>query len=152
MFAFVPKTDSEINDIQNRGLLKDGVYPFIVKDIKATFSQKSGNEMLEVRLGIMDEQGHERNLRDYLMATETMIFKLKHFCETLGLEEDYAKGNINPFVCVGRSGKVIVATQKGQAKDDGTGYYPDKNSVRDYVKQEVLQKVEKAPFDDDIKF
>lgn len=152
MFAFVPKTDLEIQNVQNRALLTDGVYPFLVKDVKITIS-KSGNEMLEVQLNVIDREANGRSIRDYLMATDTMIFKLKHFCDTIGMSEDYAKGNINPFKCVGRSGKVIIATQKGNAKDDGSGYYPDKNTVKDYVKQEAVQKEEKAPFiDDDIKF
>ncbi len=152
MFSFNPLSDDQINALQNRGLLADGVYPFTVKAIEQSHS-KSGNAMLKVRLGILAAEGDERNIIDYLVATEQMMFKLKHFCEAVGLEDNYAKGNFSPSDCINRSGRVRIGVQKGGAKDDGSGFYPDKNSVKDYVKLELVPKVDdKPPFDDDIKF
>lgn len=153
-FSFNPLSDEQINAIQNRGLLADGVYPFCVKSIEQRHS-KSGNPMLQVRIGVLANADDERNIFDYLLATEQMMFKLKHFCESIGLEEKYAKGNFSPADCINRSGRVRIGVQKGGAKEDGSGFYPDKNSVKDYVKlDEKVAEIAKVDpdFNDDIKF
>lgn len=152
-FVFASKTDEQINAIQNRALLPDGIYPFTVKKISQETS-KTNNAMLKILIGVIDKDGQERNIIDYLVATDEMIFKLKHFCETIGFETEYTKGAFDPLKCLNRSGLVKVGTQKGGAKPDGSGYYPDKNSVKDYVKSEKKSVLEddKPPFDDDIKF
>jgi hypothetical protein len=149
MFLFNPKTDEEIHAIQNQGLMADGIYSFRVKAV-TTSQSKSGNNMLEVVLGVMDNDSNERNIRDYLVATDKMIFKTKHFCEAIGFEKEYASGKFDPMKCIDRSGKLVIATQKGGAKDDGSGYYPDKNIVRDYVKSEPIAANDFL--NDDIKF
>lgn len=149
MFAFNPKNDAEIQAIQNRHLLANGVYSFRVKEIIQKVS-KSNNPMLEVKMGIVDSNGEERNLTDYLMATENMIFKFKHFCESLGLEKEYESGQLDPAKCIGRTGKCKIGLQKGNLKDDGSGYYPDKNSIQDYI---IVQEVKVDPtLNDDIQF
>ncbi len=153
-FSFNPLSDEQINALQNRDLLADGIYPFTVKSIEQQES-KSGNPMLKVRIGVMPKEGEERNIFDYLVSTEQMMFKIKHFCETIGLEDKYTKGNFAPIDCLNRSGKVKIGVQKGGPKPDGSGFFPDKNSVKDYVKlgEEVAKeaKVEEE-FNDDIKF
>jgi len=150
MFAFITKSDEEILAIQNRGLLEEGVYPFIVKEVVQTVS-KSQNPMLEVKIGVLDKDG-QRVITDYLVAMDSMIFKLKHFCETLGFEKEYKDGKLDPAKCVGRSGSVLIGIKKGDAKRDGSGFYPDKNNVRDYVKPEAKPAQVDPEFNDDIKF
>jgi hypothetical protein len=149
MFSFDSKTDEQIADIQNRKLLTDGIYPFIVKTYEPRIS-KTGNSMLEIMVGVLDSEGNERNIKDFLLATDTMIFKLKHFCEAIGMHKEYAAGRFDPAKCLGRTGKCVIGLQKGNEKPDGTGYYPDRNSIKDYVKAEMVE--DKPPFDDDIKF
>lgn len=152
-FSFIPRTDAEIQDIKNRKLLSEGIYPFIVREVSPEVS-KSNNPMLKVRLGIIDNQGNERSIIDYLLATDEMIFKLKHFCESIGFEEEYSKGSFDPLKAIGRSGSAKIGIQKGNIRNDGT-LFDDKNSVRDYVKTEFVQKkpVEIAPpLNDDIAF
>lgn len=150
-FVFVPKSDTEIHEIQNRSLLPEGIYPFLVKDIVESTSSK-GNAMLEILLSFIDTNGGERNIKDYLTATDQMIFKLKHFCDAIGLAEDYAKGSVITQKCIGRSGKASIGTQKGNAKPDGTGYYPDKNNVKDYIKTENVQNSILPDLNDPIPF
>ncbi len=131
VFAFSPKSDQEIDAIQNRGLLADGIYPFQVAEIISRTS-KSNNPMLEVKLKVRD--GNDvRLITDYLLTSDTMIFKLKHFCEAIGLLPEYEKGQLDPKACLNRSGSVKIGTQKGNPKPDG-GFYPDKNNVKDYAK------------------
>lgn len=153
-FSFIPKNDEEINAIQNIALLEQGIYSFVVKQIEQQIS-KANNSMLEIRIGVIDKDGGERNITDYLLATPQMIYKLKHFCEAIGMEDKYSEGSFEPTDFINRSGKVKIGIEKGAPKKDGSGFYRDKNNVIDYIKAEVKSKnVEKIEddFDDDIKF
>lgn len=131
-FRFNPKTDEEINAIQNQALLPDGVYSFFVKGIEEQVS-KTGNQMLKLRLLVIGHDKSERYINDFLLITDKMIFKLKHFCETIGFEKEYLAGMFDLRQCINRSGRARIGIQKGSAKEDGSGYYPDKNAVKDYV-------------------
>jgi hypothetical protein len=150
-FNFKPMSDQEIDAYLNRELLKEDVYPFMVKGVEQKISN-SGNPMLKIHLGVMHE-GEERNIIDYLVATDQMMFKIKHFCEAIGVEDLYNSGTISPDACLKRSGKAKIGIQKGGPKENG-GFYPDKNSVKDYIKCEVSQikKPDQDEFNDDIKF
>lgn len=151
MFEFSPKTDAEIEAIKNQGLLTDGVYSFVVKEVEPGVSQ-SNNQMLKVKLGVLDNAGNERNLIDYLVATDKMIFKLKHFCESIGIEDKYSQGKFSPSDCINRCGRAKIGVQKGRMMPDGSGFYPDKNDIKDYVKVVDVTPKADLPFNDDIKF
>jgi hypothetical protein len=125
---FQPKSESEI---QSMNLLQDGVYPFEVVEAHDRIS-KSGNDMIELKLKLWDSEGHERIIFDYLL--EKMAYKLRHFAEISGLLDKYESGEINYLDCLHKTGNVEITIQKGQQKNEG-GYYPDKNSVKDYVKK-----------------
>ena len=145
-FNFNALSNEQINDLQNEDLLPEGDYSFTVITTEEQFS-KSGNSMLKVRLKIVSAEHGERTIYDYLVNTPKMMFKIKHFCEAIGLEEQYSKGNFSANDCIDRSGKVTIGVQKGNAKPDGSGFYPDKNSVQDYVKSDSVV-VKKAPAED----
>jgi len=132
MFSFAPLSDLEIEELQNENLLKEGIYPFIVRSYEVKTSQ-AGNEMIKLRLGILDENDKERSVFDYLVFTKKMMFKVKHFCETIGFTEEYAAGKFDPMKMVNKKGRAYISVQKGNAKEDGSGYYPDKNNIKDYV-------------------
>ena len=155
MFEFVSKSDEEIQEIQNRDLLPKGTYAFIVKEIKEGQSKK-GDPMLTVRLSVIDNENRARNIFDYLVCTEKMMFKFKHFCEALGLEEDYKNNKLDTLKCIDRSGLCKVDIQKGGMKEDGSGFYPDKNSVQDYIKESIAKPStevkSETDFNDDISF
>lgn len=147
-FSFRPRTNEEIAVLRNN-LLQPGEYPFIVKDIKPMVS-KQMNPMMQVTLEVLSPAGSRHIIIDYLLDTDKMCYKIKHFLESIGLEDKYQKGHINFAECFNRAGKVDIAIQKGQPKPDGSGDYPDKNTVKDYIK---LVRVEaKDDFNDEIKF
>jgi hypothetical protein len=154
MFKFPSKTDQQLEDIKNRGLLPDGVYPFRVKS--ASLGQSNaGNEMISLVIGVVFE-GEERNIKDWLVSMDTMIYKIKHFCEAVGLEDKYLAGEFGLDDCSHKTGYVRLGIQKGKPRDDG-GMFPDKNSVADYVKpSEVPEGTAKVgidpTFNDDIPF
>lgn len=154
MFAFDTLTDEEILAVKNEGLLPEGAYAFVVRGIKAKISQ-AGNPMLEVQLGILDKDGNERSIFDYIVASRKMMFKLKHFCDALGMSAEYAEGKFDPMKCIGKKGAALVMIQKGNMKEDGTSY-PDKNAIKDYAKASKPAandvKGHHAEFNDDIKF
>ena len=100
---------------EDEGLLADGTYPFEVKTASDQYS-KTGNEMIKVMLLV----NGETIVFDYLI--EAMKFKLKHFCEAVGL--DYS-GNLEASDCEGKCGRVKIVI-----KEDGFG---KKNEVKDYI-------------------
>lgn len=153
VFSFVPKTDAEITELQNRDLLPDGIYSFIVRNATLGVS-KANNSMFIVQLAIVHETGSVRIIKDFLIANEEMIFKLKHFCEAIGLEEDYRNGALILEKMNGRSGQLKLGIQKGKQKEDKSGFYPDKNNVKDYIKGTVEQKTlaNEAPLNQDVPF
>lgn len=138
MFKFDSKTDEQIQAMKESTLLEAGEYSFEVRAVTQTVS-KSGNQMLEVLLGITDKNGEVRTIKDYLMAIDSMIFKLKHFCEAIGLSEEYKAGNLDVMKCFDRTGRCKVNVQKGKLKSDGSGYYDDKNGILDYIKSDGTQ-------------
>jgi hypothetical protein len=81
-----------------------------------------------------------------------MIFKIKHFCEAIGLEEDYTNGALNLQKMIGRSGQLKLGIQKGKKKDDSDDFYPDKNNVKDYIKSEQKTLANEAPLNQDVPF
>ena len=142
---FNPKTEQEI---QSMGLIEEGSYPFEVIESQDRLS-KSGNEMIELKLKIWDSLGRERQCFDYLL--EAMAFKLRHFCEAVGLLDKYEAGNLQAGDCIGRSGTLELTIQAGKQKPEG-GYYPDKNSVKDYIKKESSTTTDDTMLNDEVPF
>lgn len=143
---FTPKTEQEL---QAMALVEPGEYSFqVIEALDQT--AKSGNEMIKLKLKIWDNMGRERLIFDYVL--EAMAFKLRHFCDATGLTEKYEAGELRASDCPGRAGKLDLSLETGKQKPEG-GYYPDKNSVKDYIKSDgvVAKPVEAAKdeFQDD---
>lgn len=150
-FNFTPLSDVQINSMSTKELLPNGIYPFIVREVIQGYS-KTGNSMLEVKIGVIVGPKEIRVLTDYIVASEKMMFKLKHFCDTLGLEDKYIAGCIEPKDCINRSGKVKIGVEKGRPRDDGQGVFADRNKVVDYVKPEAQMGNVDPQFNDVINF
>lgn len=145
-FSFNPLSDEQIIALSNQNLLPDGDYDFEVVNAVSSYSD-AGNAMIKVTLSV--KCGKEaRIITDYLVASEKMMFKLKHFCESIGLENEYKSGNFLVSGCITRVGRAKIVLEKGKPRKDGDGFYQDKNAVKDYI---VLLKVVED-FNDDIKF
>ena len=130
-FRFKVMTDSELNN-----LLPEGVYSFEVNKSTRKVS-KSGNDMAELGLVVWDASGKSHYLRDWLVFSDASlsIRKIKHFCDAVGLQESYKKGEL-PEDLERLSGKVKIGIEDEQPKADG-GFWPKKNVVMDYVKLSV---------------
>lgn len=123
---YSPKSEQEL---QEQNLILKGIYQFQVIESEDTVS-KAGNEMIKLRLKLWDNEGNERTVYDYL--TEAMLYKLKHFCDIVGLVDKYEAGTLHADDCMYKMGRVSIDIQKGNANPNG-GMYPDKNVVKDYV-------------------
>jgi hypothetical protein len=138
MFQFTPKKDEDF-------MLAVGDANYTV--LKATQKEsKSGNPMIELQLQVWDKNGKEGVIYDYLLNIPSMEHKIKHFCESCGLEDKYNQGCFEDSDCEGKSGKLILFIQK-----DKHGVHPDKAAVKDYLKVDASNAA-KVPFNDDIPF
>lgn len=149
-FIFTPLTDEEINSF---GLLENGIYDFEILKSTRRIS-KSGNPMAELHLRVKNDKGKEQNVFDYLVFSKIPlnIKKLKHFCETTGLEKDYQEGKLREDL-EKLSGKLEIGVQDETANPNG-GFYPRKNIVLDYIAGEPKDKkgVDDLFIDDDLPF
>lgn len=152
-FSFPPMTEEEIKALN---MVEEGIYDFeVVKSTQKT--SKSGNQMIEMQLMIWDKEGKEHVVFDYLVSIKSMMYKIKHFCDTVGLEKEYQRGNFDVTQCEGRRGKAHIVIQSGQPNPAG-GMYADKNAVKDYVMTDKgavkhdSAKNEDYQFSDDIPF
>lgn len=127
---FTPKTDREIAEER---VWPEGEYSFEVTQA-AEYTSKAGNDMIKVMMKVFKPDGTLTLLTDYLF--ESMPHKLKHFFDTTGMEDLYNSGEIQADSAgiyndlTGATGMVKLRIQKS---DD----YPDRNQVKDYVKQDI---------------
>jgi hypothetical protein len=126
------------------GLLPEGQYEAVVKRAEEKVS-KSGNPMIELIVTCFTVTGAKVDVFDYLLSTDDWAWKVRHFCESAGLE--WAGGSLNDHQCVDRNVRVNLSIKKQAG-------YPDKNSVADYLPRPTfaVNAVNRAPEDDDIPF
>lgn len=138
MFSYNPISAQQAEAARKFPMLEPGEYDFQVK--KACYRlSKSNNPMIELTVSVWDKQGKEFTIFDYLISTEKMGWKTRHFCEAVGLEKEYEDRSFNELLCQDKCGKVLITIQKGKPKPDG-GLYPDKNVIDDYLKEEKENK------------
>lgn len=149
-FNFTPKTDEELALMS---VLPDGDYEFSVKKAEDKVS-KSGNPMIELYLEIYGADGGSRFVNDWLVSTDKMTWKIKRFCASVGILDQYDSGNIRPSSLINKNGRATISTEK---KDD----YPPRNRIKDYIKPNGTTPQENPsinpadtslPTDDDIPF
>lgn len=121
------------------GLLEDGEYDAVVK-VSTQKPSKSGNIMAELILDVFDKQGQAHEVKDWLVFSNNMLWKLKHFCESAGLEKEYQAEQFHPGMAVNQHVRVKIITEIGneipidklQGKPVGSRY-PDRNKIEDYL-------------------
>lgn len=134
-FSFKPQTEEEVLN-----LFKEGIYNFKVKAAEDKISQ-AGNPMIKLTLMVWDNAGNERYVVDYLM--EKLMYKVKHFCDAVGLEKKYAAGAFEASDCINKTAQCKLRIEESD------GYLPQ-NRVQDYLKGEEKAKKEEEPvFDND---
>lgn len=141
-----PKTEQEV---QEMNLLPAGVYDFLISEAEDKQSQK-GNDMAVIKLKIDGDEGRTHTIVDYLVSIESMAYKLRHFAESVGLLEQYEKGDMPAEFMQGRTGKCKLVIQPAK------GEYRAKNTVADYIKSDgaaqPVANFDRADLDDEIPF
>lgn len=138
-------------DIQKLGMIDPGIYDFEVVSAQEEKSKSSGMQQIKLTLLVFDIQGKEHTLFDYLTQHPQMQFKVRHFCEAVGIVDRYNAGDLADQDCMNKCGKLEVVIQKGKPKKEG-GYYADKASVKDYIPidENSVEVVSKKSFDDEM--
>lgn len=141
-------------------LLEDGEYDAVVK-VATRSTSRSGNVMADMSLAVFDKAGNSHDIRDFLVFTEKMLWKVKHFCDSSGQEKLYLDEKFTPEDASNQHVRVKVRTQAGNeipfeklnGKPVGSKY-PDKNVIDDYLvgKSNVIGKPEDEFINDSIPF
>lgn len=158
--AFSYQVLSEQEAIEERfNLLKEGEYDAVIT-VSHDKQSSSGNPMMDMTLQVFDAQGKARDVRDFLVFTKTMMWKVIHFADSAGLLPQYEQGKLCSECAVGQRVRVKINIEEGseipadklKGKPAGSKY-PDKNKVDDYVKKDdqkpLAQAAEDDPFADD---
>lgn len=149
---FTPKSEEELAAFP---VWDDGEYSFEIlssvkfgsKEYKTCDRQdKNQNDMLQLVVNVFNDNDEKKAIVDYL-STGSRIgeMKLRHAAVACGLLPQYLSGELNAEDFIGKAGKVKLYTQKGKAKDDGSGFWPDKNAIGDYVIDDEDQSQDQAP-------
>lgn len=157
---------SEQEAMQERfQLVKEGIYDAVITASQDTCSANSGNPMMDMTVTIYDENGKPHDVRDFLVFTKAMMWKVVHFADSAGITKEYEAGQLCSEVAIGKRVQVKITVEEGseipQDKLKGKplgSKYPDKNKVEDYIKKSdqgatAAPSENPAPFtDDDIAF
>lgn len=103
--------------------------------------------MVKVKLNVHGP-GFDSHVFDYF-SDWFSEFKLKHFCESVGIEDDYQNGEVDPSrnAWEGKQGFVKIEIE------EASGNYAEKNSVSDYLESDSrADKPEKPEGVDDVPF
>lgn len=142
-----------------RNVLPDGDYPFSIEEIieKKTKGgldkdgkEKVINPMLELHLSVLDINGREKKMRDWVILDGEMAHRFRHLCESTGLLEKYDNLTVTARDLLGKNG---VAKLKSKEFIDNNGETRKGNYVVDYVKPgSYINKPAEVNFniDDDI--
>lgn len=141
-------------------LLKEGIYEGVITASQDKTSSK-GSPMMDMTVTVFDEHGKSCDVRDFLVFTKAMMWKVVHFADSANIMADYETGRLCSEVAINQRVKVKVVIEQGgeipvdklNGKPIGTRYF-DKNKIEDYIKRESKPAQDNPePFiDDDIAF
>lgn len=122
-------------------LLKEGIYDAVVTASQDTVSSK-GSPMMDITLSVYDENGNTHDVRDFLVFTKQMMWKIVHFAQSAGIMNLYQNGRLCSDTAINKRVQVKLTVEQGgeipqdklKGKPVGTRYF-DKNKVEDYIKQ-----------------
>lgn len=132
---FAPKSEQEIAMSSGDSLWPKGNYSFEVLKAENAKSKSSGADMIHLTLKVYNKEGKSKLVDDYLL--EKVAYKLKHFCEAVGLNKHYEKGTLDAADCQGKGGTVKLKIGKPN------GDYAAKNEVNDYLTEGDAKEEEK---------
>lgn len=131
---------SEQEAIQERfQLLKEGEYDAVIKHSEDKQSA-SGNPMMDMTLAVFDENGRSHDVRDFLVFTKSMMWRVIHFAKSADLIKEYEGEKLCSKTAANKSVRIKLVVKEGnlipedKLKDKPSGSrYPSKNKVADYL-------------------
>lgn len=120
---------TELED-QMRFLFDKGEYPFSVTKIERKPTQKGDCEMLAIELTVMNDQGRELKVKDWIRFDEDWAWKFRHFAYTCGLGDKYEDDTIDTDDFKNKNGVVKL----GHRENEYNGEIRMQNNVVDYIK------------------
>ena len=122
---FTPKSEAELAE---NALLPEGEYTFEILTAEDTQSKSTGNDMLKLSLRIFENGGeNSQRVFDYLVSIDSMIWKIRHFADAIGMLPEYDSGEMLAETLPGRTGKCKIVIQPA------SGQWDAKNAVKDYL-------------------
>lgn len=134
---------SEQEAMQERfQLLKEGEYDAVIKHSEDKQSA-TGNPMMDMTLAVFDENGRAHDVRDFLVFTKSMMWRVIHFAKSASLIKEYESENLCSKTAANKSVRIKLVIEEGslipedklKGKQSGTKY-PSKNKVADYLVKE----------------
>lgn len=128
------------------GLFKRGPGDFEVMTAEEKVS-KSGNPMIELLNKVYDAEGKSRLIKDWLVESEGMAYKTRHYAVSTGQLAQYEKGELRAADQPGKTGRCQIGIEKQEG-------YPDRNNIKDYLvpSGKLIASIPDAELDDDIPF
>jgi hypothetical protein len=122
-------------------LIKAGEYDAVITASKDAVSS-SGNPMMDMTVCVYDNDGNKHEIRDFLVFTKTMMWKVIHFVTSAGILTLYESRKLCSDTAINCRVRVKVGVEEGKEipedKLNGKPYgskYPDKNKIEDYLKR-----------------
>ena len=102
--------------------------------------------MMDMTVSVYDENGLAHDIRDFLVFTPSMMWRVIHFANSADLMTEYESGKLCSDCVIERSVKVKVIVEQGseipqdklKGKQPGSKY-PDKNKIDDYIKKDDVR-------------
>ena len=146
-------------------LLKEGEYDAVITS-SVDKQSSTGNPMMDIMLTVYDAEGKTHTVRDFLVFTRSMMWKIIHCADSAGVLPEYHQGRFCSNTVINKNVRVKISIEEGrQIADDKLqgkpvgSKYPDKNKVAAYIKKaeqkplgHTLPKDEQIDEDDDVPF
>jgi hypothetical protein len=132
---------------------KPGTYHFIVTDAMEGISKKGDDYIkVELKVAVADRETRMK-INDWLISSPALLYKIKQFAISVGLEDQFNSGTMNASDCVGKEG--FAHFDFGKPNDSGRRFLEVKNYVLPTDEQRAAayaEPNEKEPADDEIPF
>ena len=123
-------------------LLKEGEYDAVVYSAEDKTSS-TRNPMMDVMLTVYDEEGKTHSVRDFLVFTRSMMWKIINCADSADILPEYNQGRFCSNTLINKNVRVRIGIEEGkpipddrlQGKAPGS-LYPAKNKVIGYIKKD----------------
>ncbi|HKC68451.1 MAG TPA: hypothetical protein VKG26_09485 [Bacteroidia bacterium] len=120
-------------------LLEEGTYKGAIEVVE-TKPSSSGNPMLVIHLRTWNREGAPKEITDWIPLIPSMIWKLRHLCESAGLLKEFEDKSFKPDMLLNRDAMMKIKCKAASPIPDNKlngkppgSMYPANNAVEDYL-------------------